>query len=171
MPAFGKFWEYFVSGALAKGWGGPQCAKSVPLNIHVIESVCWLTFAVIAFNNHMMFAKLRGLINRIESDLSKSQQLNRRVASRTFEVILSFVHVCMFFQIIYYKVNIKALVNMIQPCHVILLLQGIALYSQGLTGVLITIFILPALTGTLLAMIFPDTVWIKFRIAYTLRWI
>jgi hypothetical protein len=63
----------------------------------------------------------------------------------------------MFAQIIYYKINILSMVNMIQPCHVILLLQGIALYSTGTTGVMITLCVLPALTGTLLAMLFPDT--------------
>ncbi len=46
---------------------------------------------------------------------------------------------------------------MIQPCHMILLIQGIALYSKSANGVLITIFVLPALTGTMSAMLFPDT--------------
>lgn len=158
MSVLDKLWEYFVSGALAKGWGGPQCAKAVPLRLHVLESICWLTCAAIVWHYNFMLSKLRDLVNRINSSLSQSHKRNQGTAARTFELILSFVHVMMFIQIIYYKVNIKALVNLIQPCHVILLLQGIALYSQGITGVLITIFMLPALTGTLLAMLFPDTV-------------
>eukprot|EP00981_Chlorochromonas_danica_P002036 scaffold416_cov161-Ochromonas_danica.AAC.4 len=50
-----------------------------------------------------------------------------------------------------------SLINLLQPCHLILLLQGLALLYDGVMAVNITIFLLPALTGTLLAMLFPET--------------
>jgi len=46
---------------------------------------------------------------------------------------------------------------MLQPCHIILLLQGIILYIDNIYSIIITLFILPALIGTLLATLFPDT--------------
>jgi hypothetical protein len=144
----------FVSGALAKGWGGPVCRAALDFQTHIIESLFWLTICAVSYKSYDMRAKFQALRKGIQLDLAKSKPSS---AARTFEVCLAMLHFCMFLQIIYYKVNILSLVNMIQPCHVILLLQGIALYSRGSLGVLISLFILPALTGTLLAMVFPDT--------------
>jgi hypothetical protein len=63
----------------------------------------------------------------------------------------------MYLQICYYKFNMSSLINLIQPCHLILLLEGIALVSDGPLGIMIATLILPSLTGTLLAIFFPDT--------------
>jgi len=144
----------FVSGALAKGWGGPVCRAALDFQTHVVESLFWLTICAVSFTAYGVRAKFRALLKAIQTDLAKSTP---SASARTFEVCLAMVHFSMFLQIVYYKVNILSLINMIQPCHLILLLQGIALYSRGSLGVLISLFILPALTGTLLAMVFPDT--------------
>ena len=64
----------------------------------------------------------------------------------------------MYLHLLYFKTNSKALIIvLLQPCHVILLLEGIAVVSRSTLGVKISLFILPALIGTLLAMLFPDT--------------
>mmetsp|Transcript_23060 Transcript_23060/g.38468 ORF Transcript_23060/g.38468 Transcript_23060/m.38468 type:complete len:291 (-) Transcript_23060:312-1184(-) len=143
-----------VSGALSKGWGGPVCRAALDFNTHIAESLFWLCVATISFHYYEVKSKYRLLCKSIEVGLAQSTQSSNM---RTVDVCLSFLHFGMFIQIIYYKVNILSLINMIQPCHVILLLQGIALYSKGVLGVLITLFMLPAMTGTLLAMAFPDT--------------
>ena len=76
---------------------------------------------------------------------------------RFFDKLLGSIHFLMYLQICYYKFNMSSLVNLIQPCHLILLLEGIALVSDGPLGIMITTLILPSLTGTLLAIFFPDT--------------
>lgn len=147
--------KVLVTGALSKGWGGPICRAAGPsMQTHLIESVVWLLFAAVTFSVYKAGPKFNALCKSIQLDLLKSTPSS---AARAFELFMAFVHFGMFAQIIYYKVNILSLVNMIQPCHVILLLQGIALYSTGTTGVVISLCILPSLTGTLLAMLFPDT--------------
>lgn len=91
---------------------------------------------------------------KAESELKKTHWT---LLEHMFDQLLAFVHFAMYAQIIYYKTNISSMINLIQPCHLVLLLEGIALYSDGPLGVLITVLILPTLTGTLLATLFPDT--------------
>lgn len=146
--------KILVTGALSKGWGGPQCRAALDMQTHIVESSVWLTAGAVAFVAYKAGPKFSALCKNIKLDLAKSTPSS---AERTFELIMATIHIGMFIQIIYYKVNILSLVNMIQPCHVILLLQGIALYSTGPTGVIISLCVLPSLTGTLLAMLFPDT--------------
>ena len=101
-----------------------------------------------------MGSTIRSLSKQIREALKVSPITS---LSRTFEVIVGLLHLAMFAQLVYFKYSISSLVNLMQPCHVILLFQGIALLSTTETGVLISIFILPALTGTMLAMLFPET--------------
>ncbi len=146
MPSVLDFlYKILVTGALSKGWGGPQCRAALDIKTHIIESSVWLTFGVFAFIAYKAGPKFRALVKSIQLDLLKSTPTT---AARTFELFMATIHFGMFIQIIYYKVNILSLVNMIQPCHVILLLQGIALYSTGTTGVVISLCVLPSLTGT-----------------------
>lgn len=145
--------DILVSGALAKGWGGPICRAAVDFNTHIIESLFWLSIAAISFKVVEIPSRIHTLSNKIHAQLAMNKQNS---FSRAVDLLLGTIHFAMFAHILYFKWNILSMVNMIQPCHVILLLQGIALFSKGSTGVLITIFVLPALTGTMSAMLFPD---------------
>lgn len=152
-----KFLQFALAkGALEKGgtWGGPECALAVPLETHIYESSAIVAICLIILVVFQFPKRLSELKKRIQADLLVSRSSG---LERAFEIIVGTIHILMFLQILYYKWNIFSLINMIQPCHVILLLQGIALLSTDTTGVLITSFILPALTGTLLAMLFPET--------------
>ena len=51
----------------------------------------------------------------------------------------------------YYKLNIHSLVNLLQPCHLTLALQSIALTSNGPAAVLLAIMLMPMYTN----IIFP----------------
>jgi hypothetical protein len=145
-----------VTGALSKGgsWGGPICRVAVDFNTHIAEAVFWLTISAVTFYLLNVPAKLRALRKNIDLELALNKQSS---LSRSFDLIMCIIHFAMFAHIIYFKTNILSLVNMIQPCHMILLIQGLALYSTRSDGVFITIFVLPALTGTMSAMLFPDT--------------
>jgi hypothetical protein len=146
-------YRILVTGTLEKGWGGPACRAALPIETHIAESAFWLVVAATVFVVYNIPNKYKAHLKNIEADFAKTPI---KKSARLFELCVASVHFIMFAQIIYYKSNILSLVNMIQPCHLILLLQGIALYSTGTTGVIITLCILPSLTGTLLAMLFPD---------------
>lgn len=159
-----------AKGALEKGgtWGGLECAQAVPLNIHIYESLAILLFCMLIYVLFDFSKKYRHLVNMVNLDLKTNPPSKYE---RVFEIIFGTIHILMFLQILYYKYNIFSLINMLQPCHQILLFQGIALLSRGKTGVLITIFILPALTGTLLAMLFPETVGLDQPLEMEAYWL
>ena len=152
--ALNSIHKVLVTGALSKGWGGPACRAALDIRTHIAESAFWLLIGAVSYHFYKVGPKFQALCKNIQLDLSKSTP---HPVARKFELCLATLHIAMFLQIVYYKINILSLVNMIQPCHVILLLQGIALYSTGTTGVIISLCVLPSLTGTLLAMLFPDT--------------
>jgi hypothetical protein len=149
-----KFYEFFISGALAQGgsWGGPECVAQVDTRTHMVETAGWLLFGVIAYYVLDIPSILGGV--KVKDSECKSANIVESILDR----VLSCVHFGMYLHLLYFKTNTKALIIVLsQPCHVILLLEGIALMSRGKTGVKISLFLLPALTGTLLAMLFPDT--------------
>ena len=134
-------------------WGGLECSQTVPLSTHILEAIGWITFCAISYH----------LINvpQVFADVTKKIN-SRKVKTNTFEknldVILGCIHMAIYLHLIYFKYNCRALlIVMFQPCHVILLLQGISLLAPNELGAKIIVFLLPSLIGTLLATFFPDT--------------
>ena len=67
------------------------------------------------------------------------------------------LHTMSFLMILYYKTNLHALINLLQPCHLALLLQTLALWSTGSFGVVVGILLLPMTLGSLFAILWPAT--------------
>lgn len=155
-PLLQKAHDLLVYGALSKEgiWGGPECAKAVSMETHIYESACWILLSIVTYYLFNCPKYLSDLKKTITLELAATKQ---HPVLRFLECTVGSVHLLMFFQLIYYKFNISSLINLFQPCHVILLLQGLALFSDGVFGMLVAIFILPSLTGTMLAMLFPAT--------------
>lgn len=154
--------DLFVKGALAFGgsWGGPECAKSVSPEIHMLESFMWITICAVLFIVLRMDRLLSEFVKEASSRLRSIEKLaseRPRNVESIIDKVLAFVHIGMYIQLVYYKINFSACCMLLQPCHLILLLEGIALASDGPLGVAISAMILPSLTGTLLALFFPDT--------------
>lgn len=150
--------DLLAKGGLEKGWGGDECYKAVPFATHITESLAWIFLCFLFKKVVNGDSWLQQLKSNIKNSLKEYNQKNPKGNPyRSLEVFIGVIHLAMFIQLIYYKLNISALIYLLQPCHVILLLEGIALLNDGVLGVLITLFILPALIGTLLAMIFPET--------------
>lgn len=142
-----------VSGALSKGWGGPKCRAAVDIETHIWESIMWLVLCVLCYYLSGMGERIRGMIKSIQLDLTATKL---DPLWRLLDMSLAATHLALFALIVYYKWNIQSMINIIQPCHMIVLLEGIAVFSTKPLGVLITLFLLPAMTGTLLAMLWPD---------------
>jgi hypothetical protein len=144
-----------VYGALKNGgsWGGDECRAIVSNMTHFYESIAWNLIAILFYVGYDLksnFAKVKEEI-QLEMKVSKSTQV-----SRVFELALAMVHFLLYGTVIYYKANINSLINLIQPCHLILLLEGIALLDDGVLGTMITLYLQPALIGALLATVTPD---------------
>lgn len=154
--ALGKIHDLLVAGSLKYGgtWGGAECRAYVSLQRHALESSFWILVCYVTFHLFSLGKRLSDLQIVTKIQLERPKYLN---TSRNLDRFLAIVHFAMYSQLIYYKWNFSSLINLIQPCHVILLLEGIALYADGPMGVVITTIILPALSGTFLALLFPDT--------------
>jgi len=58
---------------------------------------------------------------------------------------------------LYYKLSLHSLINLLQPCHIVLLIQAFALRSHTPTGVLLAMLSFPMVSGSGGALLFPDT--------------
>ena len=151
-----KIRELLITGALEKGgtWGGEDCRKTISIETHILESGTWTLICVILYFILDIPHLLKTIHESSESYFSKNK---RSLISNIINYSLGSIHMFLFGMLIFYKYNISSLVNLLQPCHMILLLQGIALLSKNKLGVIITIFMLPALVGCFVATITPDT--------------
>mmetsp|Transcript_8691 Transcript_8691/g.8629 ORF Transcript_8691/g.8629 Transcript_8691/m.8629 type:complete len:302 (+) Transcript_8691:72-977(+) len=148
--------DILVAGSLKYGgtWGGPECRANVDINTHFYESAFWISICIISYKLLNFGKKLSTLRTTAKFELTLLKYAN---CSRKVDKILATIHFGTFLLLIYYKWNISSLISLIQPCHLVLLFEGIALASDGPLGLLITSLILPTLSGTFLAILFPDT--------------
>jgi hypothetical protein len=148
--------HYLVSGALKQGgsWGGPDCRAALSENIHILESFTWIVAILIGYHAFAVASTIKSIRNAAERHFKSHP---RSALDLLISRFLAFVHFSMYGMLVYYKTNTVSLIQLIQPCHLVLLLEGIALTSEGPLGVQISVLILPTLVGCLLALMFPDT--------------
>ncbi len=149
-----KVHDALAYGALSKGWGGIECFKAIPLRTHIVESSFWIGLCIATYYGLNVPKHYKAMTDNIKLDLAQSKI---HPVARALEIIVGSIHMFLCLQLVYYKSNISSLINLLQPCHVICLLQGLALLSTDTFGVLVAVFVLPALTGTTAAMLFPET--------------
>ncbi len=161
-------YEVCVGGALRKGWGGDACRLAVPMSTRTYECLGWMVVCFLVYRAFDFNRRLKTLRNSIENDLAQ-----RPITSRAHAVdkFLSAVCFGLFAWQFWFKYKTSALIWILQPCHMVLLLEGISLFSEGYVGIMLSICILPCLTGTLLAMIMPDTGGLDMPYEMELYWI
>jgi TMEM164 family len=137
-------------------WGGKECAEHLPLSIHILESSFMIWAAMIVYIVFGIAGRFEDLYNVVQLNLTSAKHRDSLTA-RWIDTVLAAIHFGMYAQLIYYKWNCSSLINLVQPCHLILLFEGIALAFGGAEGTVITALILPSLSGTFLAILFPDT--------------
>ena len=137
--------DYLVAGALEKGgsWGGNECRAQVSERTHALE-LSWIVVGIVVFHYLDMMNIYRLLVQRSHKMLIKHQFNSFGLY---FDKFLALIHFSMYVMLIYWKSNIKALANLTQPCHLVLLCEGIALMSSTSLGVSITVLMLPTLIG------------------------
>lgn len=148
--------EMIFSGGIKKGgtWGGPVCAAHIEKNDHIMEIGLWLAVIVVIY----FILEIPKLIQTLgaKADRIVSEQ-KRGLFWKLCDNVVAFVHFGMWFQVLYYKINLKSLINLLQPCHISLLLNGAAVLFDGLPGLLCTIVGLPLAIGAVSALAFPAT--------------
>jgi hypothetical protein len=122
----------------------------------VKETSTWLVICAALY----FVCDIRGRVSALKTHVARvvgHHVKDRTVAARALDAVLAFVCFFMWLQVIYYKINKRSLVNLFAPCHIVLLSQGIILVSPPRTSVFLTVFVLCMVTGTGLAVLFPDT--------------
>lgn len=71
------------------------------------------------------------------------------------DVIFGLLHFGIWFLVLYYKITLHSLINMCQPCHIALLVQGLGVVWGEPHGTIIGIISLPLLVGPIGALLVP----------------
>jgi hypothetical protein len=143
--------EVLFAGVLAMGedWGGAECGTYVTTATHRTETAAWLALLL----GLGLLLDLRGeyarLVHRARVHLALH---SASPAERAIEMSVSGLQLAMFGGLTYIKLRDRAMINLTQPCHLLLPLQAAALLSQGELGVVLSIGMLPTIAGALMAM-------------------
>ena len=159
---------YMFHGSLSQGgsWGGEACRAFMPFTELVGESVFWTAAALFYLNKVGGFGVLSALYSSVNRDKVVAQ---RPFAQFVFDRILGSLMLTIFMFLIYYKSNVFALCTLLQPCHLILLTQSLALVSDGGGSVLLSAMQLPLMSHTL-ALFFPDTTGLDQPLEEDMYW-
>jgi len=159
LKAIGEFaYELVISGGYKKGgsWGGETCGNHVPLDIHLKETLAWLVLMGFLFSALKFKDKLRHLDKVVQAELD-ARIPNRPSLYRILDIVLGTIAVVNWCMVLCYKINLKSLVNLLQPCHLALLFQSYALFSQRSVGIIVALLSFPLVAGSGAALLFPHT--------------
>ncbi len=173
--------EYFYGGIEGKcvdapencSWGGQPCMDRVPYEARVIERFLHIGTVVVLFFVIGVSSSLKKMYSEAELRIAEHRKNHGKPSAFTnlFNKFFSVLFMVMFVQIIFYKSNDKALLFALQPCHLMLVAQSIALWDDTPTGIMLSSFLLPTLMGTLCAILFPDTSGLDQPLEATTYWV
>jgi TMEM164 family len=137
--------------------GGKQCAAAIPVDVNIAEFVVNAIVAGLIYRFggfHKIFLSMYDTADKIINKNPAKKPLFFAV----FDVVFAVIHFGMWFQVLYYKINLHSLVNLLQPCHISLLSYGFAATMDGPASALITVLVLPeTLVGAAAALAVPAT--------------
>jgi hypothetical protein len=148
--------EIVFSGGIKKGgtWGGPVCAAHVDYHTHRFEVGLWIVLSVIVFLAVNIPDLLKTIKKRTDEVMVGYKQ---PIFWKQVDFLVAAIHMGMWLQVVWYKTNLKSLINLLQPCHLSLLINTAAVLLPGLPGVLCTMVGLPLAIGAVMALAFPAT--------------
>lgn len=138
-------------------WGGIKCLNYVPQEIHAYELAMWLLFLTSSYwymNIPQIVKDMFASVTRLKKSSEKGELSPGMV---WFGRLLFVVHFTVSAHLLCCKVNSQILLYLLQPCHIILFLQTVALVSSAETSCAIILYTIPPQVGGLLATVFPDT--------------
>jgi hypothetical protein len=134
-----------------ESWGGEKCKNYVPFEVHAFEATFWCIFLMCSYT-FFDITKIREEVC-FKSELESKSLVKKAV----FRNILAIMHVIIIIHLFWCKWLSNTILYLLQPCHLILIFQGIALISEPVLSAEIALYTVPAQVGALLALVFPDT--------------
>ena len=148
--------EYIFVGGIKKGgtWGGIQCYLAIPLDKYIVEIVLWLFLAGFSLAACDLGRHYFSLKRKAKMLLTGHV---RTMSARVVDAIFALMHFGIWLLVVYYKICLHSLVNLLQPCHLLLLLQGIAVISSDVHGAMLGSLSFPLIVGAALGLLVPAT--------------
>jgi len=150
-------WEWIFSGGFKKGgsWGGHVCASYVPFETHVVETCSWLLLLGAIWFVFGFGTKLKKLSN--EAKVTLKAHPRKFGICNILDFIVGFLALGNWLLVVWYKINLRSLINLLQPCHLTSMLQGIAMLRDDSTSTMISLLTLPMVVGSGGTFFAPDT--------------
>lgn len=125
-------------------WGGAVCASYVPFDVHVYESFIWILLCLFIFWSFGFYRNAFLLKRKIAEELNTLKYL---LVLRMLDIFLGLTALCTWLMVVNYKIQLHSLINLFQPCHAVLLAQGISLMNNGATGPMVAMMSLSMVAG------------------------
>lgn len=146
--------DYIFSGGILKGgsWGGKECRDIISLESHSIELIVWFLICSVIFK----LCKHKEIYHEMVLKADIILRNHRRTSlSQTLDVMFAVLHFGIWFLVLYYKISLHSLINLCQPCHIALFVQGVGVLIGGAQGAIVGILSLPLVIGPIGALIVP----------------
>lgn len=146
--------DYIFSGGISKGgsWGGKECQSIVSLEAHSAELLLWFLICAIMLKLCQYKQIYREMVGEAALILKNHQ---RTIISQSLDVLFATLHFGIWFLVLYYKITLHSLINLCQPCHIALFVQGVGVLIGGPEGAIIGILSLPLVVGPIGALMVP----------------
>ncbi len=155
-----------------KGWkdlGGIDCFNSIPLRTHILESAAWMFLALFFYVITNVKQGFRSQYRAITIDISCCK---RSSLVRLIELFVGLILVAVLVAIAYFKVQTKAGIIFLQPCHIICACEAYAmLFPNNPYSVFIAMYFLPPVAASMMALIFPEADDLQFPFEIEIFWI
>jgi len=148
--------DYIFSGGINKGgtWGGMDCFLHIPLEVHRTELVLWFALLAAAFVGLKLYDHVQHL-HRVAAFVVAGYV--QSPTERALDVAFAVVHFGNWLLVLYYKIHLHSLVNLLQPCHLLLFLQGLGVLSNGPWTALLGALTFPWVVGAVMGLVVPAT--------------
>ena len=164
-------YRYLFEGTVRQGgnWGGAECSSSIPFNTHILETVFWLFVGFVIWKElalHSEYIRLTSHAEQYYAKIGREKGLHRVV-----ELCIGSIEGVILLVTIYYKINKGSLCYLLQPCHLVLCIQSYSLLFDNAFGSVLSTISLSMVTGTIAAILFPDTSGLEQPYETELYWI
>jgi hypothetical protein len=136
-------------------WGGAKCLGFVAKETHIFEGGVWLAFLIFTGFYMNIPANFKKVFTDAQSLHKSKVKVNNSILFCC--KILGIVHCVVCAHLIWCKWQSRTLIYLLQPCHLILFAQTIALFASNELCCTLMVFTIPPMVGAVLATIFPDT--------------
>lgn len=146
--------DYIFSGGILKGgsWGGKECRDIISLKSHSIEMMVWFLLCSVIYKLCEHKKIYREMVSKADIILKNHR---RTSLSQILDIMFAVLHFGIWFLVLYYKISLHSLINLCQPCHIALFVQGVGVLVGGAEGAIIGILSLPLVIGPIGALIVP----------------